>query len=34
MTNEELIEKYRQTGEQRLRDRLVLENMGLVLGVS
>lgn len=30
MTNEELIEKYRQTGDQRLRDRLVLENMGLV----
>lgn len=30
MTNEELIEKYRQTGDQRLRDRLVLKNMGLV----
>lgn len=33
MTNEELIEKYRQTGEQRLRDRLVLENMGLVFHI-
>jgi RNA polymerase sigma factor (sigma-70 family) len=29
-TNEELIQKYRQTGEQRFRDRLVLENIGLV----
>ena len=33
MTNEELIEKYRQTGDQRFRDRLVLENMGLVFHI-
>lgn len=33
MTNEELIEKYRQTSDQDLRDRLVLENMGLVFHI-
>ncbi|MCD1621194.1 sigma-70 family RNA polymerase sigma factor [Salipiger manganoxidans] len=32
-TNEQLIQKYRQTGEQELRDWLVLENMGLVFHI-
>lgn len=30
MTNEELIQKYRQTGRQEYRDRLVIENIGLI----
>ncbi|TCO70239.1 sigma-70 family RNA polymerase sigma factor [Rhodovulum euryhalinum] len=30
MTNEDLIRKYRQTGDQEYRDRLVLENLGLI----
>lgn len=32
-TNEELIRKYRQTGEQRYLDRLVLNNLGLAVHI-